>query len=140
MLPRRTLAWAVALATLTSCPPAHAQDDSSTRTVIDDWAEAMVQGLSRRWEGPEVEWPEPVPRPESAGVLRSLEHPVNVHVGPRVTAERAAAALAALEYAHELLVSHGWPVPWPDGGAGGTAGFDLYLLRAASDSPRPVHP
>lgn len=140
MLPRRTLAWAAVLATLTSCPPAHAQDDPSTRTVIDDWAEAMVQGLSRRWEGPDVDWPAPVPRPESVGVLRSLVHPVNVHVGPRVTPERAAATLAALEYAHEFLESHGWPLPWPDGGRGGTAGFDLYLVPSASDSPRPVHP
>ncbi|MCB9595148.1 MAG: hypothetical protein H6719_20690 [Sandaracinaceae bacterium] len=142
---RSSLPFAVAL--LLAClaslaSPARAQDDDpdDERTVIDRWADAMAESLARRWTGPVVDWPAPSPRPEAAGVMRSIEHPVNVHVGPRVTAERATAALAALEMAYDYLEAHRWPMPMPDGGRGGTAGFDLYLVESEGEPVRPVHP
>jgi len=119
-----------------------AQDDEeeTAQGSIDAWAEAMAQSMAPRWGGPEVEWPMPSSRPDAAGVLRSFERPVNVHVGGRVSAERAARALSALELAHDYLAEHAWPVPTPDGGRGGTAGFDLYLLPGATPTGPTVRP
>jgi len=108
-------------------------DGESTRTIIDEWAAAMAESLARRWEGPVTDWPDVEPRPEAAGVTRSLLYPVNVQAGARVDAARVERALAALELAYEYLDDHGWPMPVPDGGRGGTGGFDLYLVPAIGD-------
>ena len=117
---------------------ASAQDDDSALTAIDRWAEAVVGSGRHSWNGPVVDWPEPGGRPPSAGVLRSSERPVNVQLGPRVSPERAVAALDALETAYDFLEQRSWPLPMPDGGRGGTAGFDLYLTAGDGERPRPV--
>lgn len=140
VLPGGTLALAAVLTFTAPCPSARAQDGDEGRTVIDDWADAIVASQARHYDGPEVDWPDPTPRPEAAGIVRSLERPVNVQVGPWVTADRAEAALRGLEIAHDFMVAHDWPLPWPDGGRGGTAGFDLYLMVGDSDVVRPIHP
>lgn len=135
----RTSFVSAAVALLMGASAARAQDDESTQNVIDVWAEAMVEAMARSWEGPHVEWPAAHPRPESAGVLRSFTRPVNVHPGPRVSATRAATALAAIEGAHAYMEAHDWPLPGTDGGAGDTAGFDLYLMPGEPQPGRPIH-
>jgi len=123
----------LAAAALVAAPSAGAaQDDSGGEpvgTIIDEWAAAMAESLSRRWEGPVTEWPDPEPRPEAAGVVRSFEYPVNVHPGARVDAARVQRALEALELAYAYMEDHDWPAPMPDGGRGGTGGFDLYFVE-----------
>lgn len=125
---------------LLGCGVASAQDetppDEGTEpdTMVDEFADAMVEAFAPRWVGPRVEWPERIERPPSTGPLRSSIHPVNVHLGAGASAPMAADALAALEEAHAWLERGGWPTPIPDGGAGGTAGFDLYL--SGVDRPR----
>lgn len=134
-------AFMLALVTSTAAP-VRAQDEGGEEpegTIIDQWAEAMAESLARRWYGPTTEWPVPAPRPEAAGVIRSLERPVALQVGPRVSPERADHALAALEEAYDYLAQHRWPLPISDGGRGGTAGFDLYLVEGDPEAVRPVH-
>ncbi len=126
---------------LASASSARAQDEGEEPigTLIDEWAAAMAESLARRWNGPVTEWPAPAPRPAAAGVLRSFERPVSLHVGPRVSAARADRALAALEAAYDYLAAHRWPLPMADGGLGGTGGFDLYLVDGEGDAARPIH-
>jgi hypothetical protein len=59
--------------------------------------------------------------------VSALLRPVSVHVDPGVPIEYAERALAALERAHAWMDENGWGAPYPDGGRGGTDGFDLYL-------------
>ncbi len=133
---------ALVLALVTStAAPARAQGEGGEEpigTMIDRWAEAMAESLARRWYGPTTEWPAPEPRPEAAGLIRSIERPVSLHVGPRVSASRADRALAALEMAYDYLADHRWPLPFADGGRGGTPGFDLYLVEGEPDAVRAV--
>lgn len=118
------MAWA-------SC--VHAQD-----TLIDEFADAIAESLAPRWAGPRVPWPDPRPRPPSAGVLRSRWAPVAVHPSPATRPERAERALMALEDAHEWLAARRWPLPVSDGGYGGTTEFDLYLDDTAGGLGEPV--
>ena len=118
------MAWA-------SC--VHAQD-----TLIDEFADAIAESLAPRWAGPRVPWPDPRPRPPSAGVLRSRWAPVAVHPSTATRPERAESALMALEDAHEWLAAHRWPLPISDGGYGGTTEFDLYLDDTAGGLGEPV--
>jgi hypothetical protein len=109
---------------------AQAQDE---RTVIEQWAERMSTQLATRDLGPRVEGPPSTPRPSgTTTVLRSLELPLAVQAGPRVTPALARRTLDALEQAHHILRIAGWGAPLPDGGAGGTSEFDLYLADGAA--------
>ncbi|MBX3272743.1 MAG: hypothetical protein KF729_20950 [Sandaracinaceae bacterium] len=134
---RPAAALAVALATLFAAP-ARAQTPPRGDTIIDRWAEAMAAAYARRWAGPTVEWPAPSARPEAAGVVRSREHPVSLHVGPRVSAARADVALGALEAAYDFLATRRWPLPMADAGRGGDGGFDLYLVEGEPGAARPI--
>ena len=99
---------------------------------LEEWSEAIAQGIGgRRWEGPRVELPAPDERPDVPVATRSLLAPLAVHAGRDVSEADVAAALSALEAAWLSLREAGWGEPLPDGGRGGTAGFDLYLERGA---------
>jgi len=95
---------------------------------LAEWAQAVADASTRRWDGPRVPPPDPEPRPQGLLRARSLWQPLAVHGSPSLTDAVVDASLEALEGARELLSSWGWPEPWPDGGRGGTAGFDLYLV------------
>lgn len=131
--------WMVPLMAFLLASPVQAQGFAR------DYAEALVELTTPRWEGQVVDWPTPQPRPEGmAYVLRSPRRPIAVHAAPGVAVERAERALGALEAAQELLDAAGWPSPYPDGGRGGTGGFDLYLdpragrgADAFADAPVP---
>ena len=66
-------------------------------------------------------------RPQSDYRLRSLLSPLTVHAEADIPVEVAESALAALEISAASLSRMGWPAALPDGGLGGTDGFDLYL-------------
>jgi hypothetical protein len=102
---------------------------------FDSWATAVADSLAPRWAGPRVDWPEVRPRPEVAGRLDSPLHPVSVQVGRHIDAERASTVMRALETAHGWMERRGWPTPVPDGGYGGTPGFDLYLVERPLPDP-----
>jgi hypothetical protein len=105
-------------------------------SIIDRWAEAMAESISPRWTGPRVPWPHAEPRPPAGGSIASSLHPVHVHAGsPGADAALMNDTLRALERTHEWLEAHDWPTPVPDGGAGGTAGFDLYLVDDVGSAP-----
>lgn len=128
---------AIFLFVLLQGPGASAQN--ADESIIDAWANAMVASMAPRWVGPRVPWPEPGERPESAGALRSNWRPVNVHIASAtIDLELADAALVALERAHDWMEANGWPTPPPDGGLGGTAGFDLYLVDDPDAEAREV--
>jgi hypothetical protein len=130
-----------ALLLATAGTPAGAQFLDAPR----EYAKAIVEATTPRWEGQVVPWPTPRPRPVPAPhTLRSMERPLSVHLAPDVPPERGEAALAALEAAALWLDHAGWPGPLPDGGRGGTDGFDLYLTplvngmaEAFADAPVP---
>lgn len=97
-----------------------------------EWAEAIVELTTPRWEGPTVPRPPETARPPAAAVVSSLLLPLSVHFGPSTSLERAERVLAAVERAHEALSGAGWPAPPPDGGRGETDGFDLYISPTSS--------
>jgi hypothetical protein len=93
--------------------------------------EAFTRFLTTREEyrGPRVRFPDAVPRPQSQGwVLRSLRQPLTVHAPAGLPRSRVLAFLGALEAGYEHLSLEGWPLPYPDGGAGGSGDFDVYLV------------
>jgi hypothetical protein len=112
---------------------------------VREYAAAIVELTTPRWEGQVVPWPDPTPRPAAgAHVLRSDRWPMSVHLGSEVPVAYGEAALAALEAARDHLAHAGWPEPYPDGGLGGTGDFDLYLepleaglVEAFADAPVP---
>jgi hypothetical protein len=61
-------------------------------------------------------------------MLCSQRVPVCAHAGRAVTRQRVERVLEALEAAYDWLAEEGWPLPYPDGGAGGSSDFDLYLV------------
>ncbi|HEY8426996.1 MAG TPA: hypothetical protein VIL20_01425 [Sandaracinaceae bacterium] len=122
---RRTLACSAVLSLLAAATAAAQQEGS----FVDRFRSSIAESVAPRWTGPRVPWPEPSARPRSGGVLRSMLYPVAVQIGSEaVDAEQARRVLAALERAHAWLEERGWPTPPPDGGYGGTAGFDLYVV------------
>ncbi|MCG8554949.1 MAG: hypothetical protein MJD61_06620 [Proteobacteria bacterium] len=94
------------------------------------WAEAVMGGTGA--EGARVPYPSSPTRPHGLGLrLPSQRLPLTVHA-PETNRSlaRATKLLAALEAGYDLLFAESWPLPLPDGGAGDSLGFDLYLRRA----------
>lgn len=92
---------------------------------IDAWASWAL--APKVWKGQTVLAPEPMQRPELPLVsLDSNGWPLRVHVPPRAT--RAPSILFAFEHAYDALHALSWPVPSTDGGRGGSAGIDLYVV------------
>lgn len=123
--------WAALLLVLCAAPSSASAQEAGFFDVgfFDRLAESILASSAPRWEGPRVPWPAPSERPESRGALVSTLRPVAVHAaGLRADAELVQGALVALERAHAWLEARRWPTPPPDGGLGGTAGFDLYLV------------
>jgi hypothetical protein len=95
---------------------------------MDAWAQWAL--APKVWKGQTVLAPDAVARPAGAFARRdSLRWPVHVHLPARSSQLQAAAALRAVEAAYDALHERAWPLPPPDGGYGGTPGFDLYLAR-----------
>ncbi len=120
------------LAAVTVSVPVRAQTTAgvpATGSAIDAVADLLAASTNTRWAGQRVPRPVPVPRPVGALLrLDSPLRPLSVHVDLRAArAPLGVAALEALETAADLLRVTGWAAPAPDGGRGGTAGFDLYL-------------
>ncbi|HJL17047.1 MAG TPA: hypothetical protein RMH99_15385 [Sandaracinaceae bacterium LLY-WYZ-13_1] len=134
--PRSRRAWLAALVLACSAAPvrALAQEGEDEEGGFDSFAEHIANSMAPTWGGPRTPWPERRPRPEAAGVLRAPLAPVAVQVGPGVEPALAERAVDALARAHDWMARHDWPMPVPDGGYGGTAGFDLYLV------PSPLPP
>ncbi|MBN1654935.1 MAG: hypothetical protein JXA30_14290 [Deltaproteobacteria bacterium] len=126
----KTAIVVVALLLLTATPKTTAQVSP-----IEMWAQwAVGQG---RWKGPTVPYPQRVSRPDDQGwMLQSERYPLCVHAPPAVSEKRVHETLAALEQAYTLLIETGWPEPVADGGYGGTASFDLYLISQSALSTR----
>lgn len=126
----RTVAPHLLGAALALHPGAHAAAQSLIKGV-DEWAEATTQAAEPKWVGARVPFPEPSARPLSEGRLDSALAPISVHAGPGVSAARVREVLKAAEAAHALLSETGWVQSFGDGGQGGTAGHDLYVVAAA---------
>ncbi|MET0386379.1 MAG: hypothetical protein ABW321_10495 [Polyangiales bacterium] len=102
---------------------AHARADGA----IDAWASWAL--APKVWKGQTVPAPDPTPRPAGAFIrLDSLELPIHVHVPAGSSSARATRTLSALEAAYLTLRALDWPLPAFDGGYGGSAGFDLYVV------------
>lgn len=83
-----------------------------------------------RWAGPTVPFPDALPRPALGGYTLDSEWlPLRLHAPASARVEHAEAALAAFESAWERLAETGWPLPFADGGRGGSSSFDLYLVE-----------
>jgi hypothetical protein len=100
------------------------------------WAN-MIAYTPARYRGPLTAFPEARARPSDRGaVLRSERWPLSVHAPRSVPPPKVERALRAAEAAYDWLYDQGWPLPYPDGGYGGSLDFDLYLAprleRAAS--------
>jgi hypothetical protein len=107
------------------------------KSPIEAFAEFATTPRGHR--GPTVPFPETPPRPERTGFTLCSEHePLCVHAPPETSTRRAGRALAAAESAYAWLAQDGWPLPFPDGGRGGGAEFDLYLEHAAERLARAV--
>jgi len=99
---------------------------------MDAWAQWTL--APKVWKGQTVLAPERAPRPTATFMrLDSLRWPVHVHVPARSSQLQASAALQAVEAAYAALYERGWPLPVPDGGYGGTPGFDLYWTAGVCD-------
>jgi hypothetical protein len=94
---------------------------------LDEWAQVVAEGQTRRWVGPRVDEPAPADRPEATLAARSTLRPVAVHAADGVDADTVERALGALERAYDTLSSWGWDDAPFDGGRGGTSDLDLYL-------------
>lgn len=133
--PSMRIARAACISLLVSIVASVALAQDGEETPFDSWAAAVADSLAPRWTGPRVDWPEARPRPAVAGSLASSLYPLHVQVGRQIDAERAAIVLAALETAHGWMERRGWPTPVADGGYGGTAGFDFYLINRPLPDP-----
>lgn len=122
------LAQIAGLVLLAGCASARAQEPSEDESIegLDSLADAIIFMTGRRWEGRRTEPPQLVSRPQGGYRLDSVTHDVSVHADGNV--EVAEHALVELERAADWLLDEGWERPLPDGGRGGTPGFDLYLI------------
>jgi hypothetical protein len=103
------------------------------QSAMDAWAQWAL--APKVWKGQTVAWPEPTPRP--AGPFTRLDSqrlPLHVHVPVRSSRLQAQQALQLLEDAYAALQERSWPLPPPDGGYGGSLGFDLYFASDGCDS------
>ena len=94
---------------------------------------ALAEHLTARgpYRGPTVALGTEHARPAESDVRWcSLERPLCVHGHAGADRARAPQVLAALERAYDWLLARDWPLPYPDGGAGDTLAFDLYLTTA----------
>lgn len=104
------------------------------RSPFDAWAEWMTTPHGK-WKGQVVPYPQPEQRPGAQPLLlRSWLYPLSVHAPKTVSFDQAERVLSHLEQAYELLGETGWPLPLPDGGAGGSGDFDLYLVPESQAS------
>lgn len=90
-----------------------------------------VSGFGHRiWAGQTVEPPLSSPRPDARPLMSSSDGSVTLHASPTLMPEPAAlqTILSAVEEAARALPRLGFARPIPDGGRGGTQGFDLYLV------------
>ncbi len=90
-------------------------------------ADAIVWMTTRRWEGPRTPGAPPWRRPSSDYRLDATFAPLSVHAEASVPIEKAQRVLDILTGVAARLEQEGWERPLPDGGLGGTRGFDLYL-------------
>lgn len=127
---------------LSACPSAEREgvESSEARSPRPSPLASLLGGLSSRvWGGPRVPEPLPSRRPELPVARWAIDGSLAVHAAPSVDPARVDAAFEALELARDALFAAGWGVPLPDGGRGGTMGFDLYLVdeplgaKAATD-------
>jgi hypothetical protein len=100
---------------------------------IDDWSRAMVLPANAVWRGPRVEPPVPTARPVLSQRLDASLLPLSVHAGPEVAPSVLRAVLGAGEAAFARWAAEGLFEPRGDGGAGGTSGYDLYLMPTSRD-------
>jgi hypothetical protein len=100
---------------------------------IDDWSRAMVLPANAVWRGPRVEPPAPSARPVLSQRLDAAFAPLSVHGGPEVAPAVLRAVLAAGEAALARWAAEGLFEARGDGGAGGTSGYDLYLVPTPRD-------
>jgi hypothetical protein len=99
---------------------------------MDAWAQWVL--APKVWKGQMVWQPDAAARPLQQQRLDSWRLPLHVHAPAGASPARMQAALSALENAYDLAMAGGWPLPYADGGAGGTTGFDLYLEPGARAS------
>jgi hypothetical protein len=97
---------------------------------IDEWAASTIESGKSKWAGQRVPFPDPSPRPHAQLTLRSYEWPLAVHVTKGSSLARAQATLRALEAAYALFAATGFSQSFGDGGQGGTADHDVYLMSA----------
>jgi len=102
--------------------PAHHAPDN----IFDAYARWVV--TKGAWGGATTPFPATFARPPDEGhVARSWSEALTVHAPRELTEERVHRTLEAAERGVAWLREQGWPLPPPDGGRGGTPGFDLYL-------------
>ena len=131
MIPRLHLRKLVIVLVFCAAPAraqAPIEENEETIEGLDSLADAIVWMTSRRWEGRRTPPPPVVSRPVGGYRVDSLSHPLSVHADPETSIEHAETVLSELEHVADWLLVEGWDAPLADGGLGGTAGFDLYLL------------
>ncbi len=123
----------LALGFCASCLGASARAEQGPMEAWANWVLAP-----KVWKGQTVSMPDPTPRPTGPALrLDSWRLPLHVHAPLGTSYRRLQLALAALEQASDAWTATGFPLPFADGGYGGTAGFDLYLeanARAAASA------
>lgn len=136
--PYRFASGLCTLIALSGAARAHAQENP-----IEDWARS-IEMQPARYHGPVVTFPETPPRPvlEGGTSVRSWDWPLEVQAAAGVSRARTQRALRALEHAYAWTRAQQWPLPFPDGGYGGDAAFDLYFApdgertaQAGADGP-----
>ena len=100
---------------------------------IDAWASWAL--APKVWKGQTVLAPELETRPEAhMARLDSRELPLRLHVPLGSSQRRAQRTLQALERAYLALRAADWPLPAYDGGLGGAASMDVYVVERARTS------
>jgi hypothetical protein len=114
-------------------------DSASAQSVsdgIDAVADAWVAQHNMRYGGARAEHPDETDRPALPLAARSATWPVVLHAAADTPADTLRAVMAALELSADALGRMGFAPPTPDGGAGGTVDFDLYLQAPVAGAPR----
>ncbi len=97
--------------------------------LMDAWANFIL--APKVWKGQVVPEPDAGERASGGTWLDSDELPLRVHAPVGTSRLQLTAARGALEQAYRTLAASGWPLPFADGGRGGSLAFDLYLDPAA---------